>query len=128
MNGISIRGVRNNARIILLNNGGGEEFKIKMDYPDMEKYVCAAKKRYARGWAEDCGFQYYLVNDYESLDKVLQLMKRTSDTPVFLEVDINMDVDSKVIRNIYSENRTKVYSTPGNGLKEVVKRHYQINI
>lgn len=122
MNGISIRGVRNNARIILLNNGGGEEFKIKMDYPDMEKYVCAAKKRYARGWAEDCGFQYYLVNDYESLDKVLQLMKRTSDTPVFLEVDINMDVDSKVIRNIYSENRTKVYSTPGNGLKEVVKK------
>lgn len=27
-NGISIRGIKNNVRIILLNNGGGGEFKI----------------------------------------------------------------------------------------------------
>ncbi len=49
MNGISIRGIKNNVRIILLNNGGGEEFKIKLPYTGMDKFVCAQNKRTAKG-------------------------------------------------------------------------------
>ncbi len=43
MNSISIRGIKNNVRILLVNNNGGIEFKMDSmnDYEFIDKYIAA---------------------------------------------------------------------------------------
>lgn len=106
MNSISIRGVGNNVRIILLNNGGGEEFKIKLPYPqgEMSNFICAQRERTAKGWVESLGFKYYSASTNEQVRDVLREFAQESNTPLFLEIQTDIDKDSKIIRDIYSSN------------------------
>lgn len=122
MNGISIRGLTNNIRIILLNNGGGEEFKIKMNYPDIEEYVCASKQRKAKGWAVDCGFQYYEADNIDSVSYALDKFAEESDRPMFLEITIDMDKDAHLIRELYKQGRNESNEGIVGGIKAVVKK------
>lgn len=122
MNGISISGIKNNVRIILLNNGGGEEFKIKMNYPQMERYICAKKKRYTKGWVEDCGFKYYFAESSIDVENVLNIFARPSEKPLFLEVELDMDKDAEIIKNLYKNNKATESNPVRNRVKsEIVK-------
>jgi 2-succinyl-5-enolpyruvyl-6-hydroxy-3-cyclohexene-1-carboxylate synthase len=103
LNAASIRGIKNNVRIILLNNGGGEEFKIKLPYVDMDKFVCAQCKRNAQGSAESFGFKYFTAQTNVEVEKVLKEFAKPSEKPMFLEVYLDIDNDSKIIRNFYSK-------------------------
>lgn len=122
MNGISIRDLTNNIRIILLNNGGGEEFKIKMNYSDIENYVCASKHRKAKGWAMDCGFQYYYADNIDTVRYVLDEFAKESDAPMFLEIMLDMDMDSQMIRELYMKGRSEAYQGVTGGIKTLLKK------
>ncbi len=113
MNGISIRGIKNNVRIILLNNGGGEEFKIKMPYPqnEMSNYICAQRERTAKGWAESLGFGYYTAKTNDGVRSILKEFAKRSDRPLLLELFLNIDDDAKIIRHIYSSNATNAMTS-----------------
>ncbi len=121
MNAIGMHGVKNNVRIVLLNNGGGEEFKIKMDYPDIEEFVCAENKLCAKGWALECGFSYFTASDYEQTKKILDTFSRPSEKPVFLEIFLDMDTDAQVIREMYHKNRMKHPGQVKQELKSSIK-------
>lgn len=121
MNAISIRGVKNNLRIILCNNGGGEEFKIKLSLPELDEYVCArSNHRVAKGWVESLGFGYYSCNSLIEVENVLNTFAKPSDKPLFLEVMLDMDKDSDIIKKIYSKNRSQS-TTMGKIKNETVK-------
>lgn len=104
MNAIGIREIKNNVRIILLNNGGGEEFKIKLPYDNMDNFICAQNNHTAKGWVESLGFKYYSVSDNDSLEKTLEIFAQESDSPMFLEIFLDIDKDAKIIRDIYLAN------------------------
>lgn len=106
MNALGIRDLKNNLRVILLNNGGGEEFKIKLQLPELDKYVCACSNhRTARGWVESLGFKYFTATNNNELENVLENFAQESDTPMFLEIFLDINKDSEIIRNIYSINK-----------------------
>ena len=121
MNGISIRGIKNNVRIILLNNGGGEEFKIKLPYTGMDKFVCAQNKRTAKGWVESLGFEYFSAASNDEVRDALSIFAQESETPLFLEIFIDIDEDSELIRDIYASN-TNNHSTASVSLKKGITK------
>ena len=97
MNSLGIRHIKNNLRIILINNNGGVEFKLHgEDKEEFNKYISAADHfKTARGWAEDCGFRYlnaYSMSEFIEKSKVLL---EKSDKPVLIEVFIS-DEDEKI--------------------------------
>lgn len=61
--------------IILINNGGGNIFRI-IDGPDkyeeLEPFIETTHETHARGLAESFGAKYQMANDFESLRKVLR--------------------------------------------------------
>lgn len=117
MNALGIRGIKNNLRVILLNNGGGEEFKIKLGLPNLNNYVCACSNhRVAKGWVKSLGFEYYNANTNEEVAHVLERFAKTSDNPLFLELFIDIDKDAEIIRNIYADNK------PALSIKDILKK------
>ena len=67
MNALGIRHIKKNVRIILINNGGGAEFKIMTDAWKEDVHVADfisanGHNGSAKGWAENCGF--YLFFSY----------------------------------------------------------------
>ena len=106
MNAVSIRGIKNNLRIILFNNGGGEEFKIKLNLPKLDKYVCArSSHRTAKGWVESLNFGYYTATNNEEVSLVLDEFAKPSEKPLLLELFIDMEKDAEVIRNTFAMNK-----------------------
>lgn len=117
MNAVSIRGLKGNLRVILFNNGGGEEFKIKLNLPELNNYVCACSShRTAKGWVESLGFEYFNANSNEELSDVLDVFAKPSEKPLFLELFFNIEEDAKIIRDIYSANK------PSPSVKEILKK------
>lgn len=120
MNAAAIQGIKDNVRIILLNNGGGEEFKIKLDYEEMDKYICARRSLSAKGWVESVGYKYFSANDNKSLDEILDVFAKESDTPLFLEIFLDMDKDSEIIKCVYRDN-TSISAVKDSGFMGMVK-------
>lgn len=107
MNSMRIRHVGNNVRILLINNGGGEEFYYNKTWmaPTGDLHTSARHHTKAEGWVKEAGFRYLSANDKESFDKALEeFMSRDSDKPVLLEVFTEMSTDAKVLRDYYESN------------------------
>lgn len=110
MNALGIRHIKNNVRILLINNGGGAEFKImtaswKEDV-HVDKYISAnGHNGNAKGWAENCGFAYLTASDKESFEKVKDTFVSENERPVLLEVFTNGDDEKEAINLLVGTNR-----------------------
>lgn len=110
MNSAGIRGIGNNVRVILLNNGGGSEFHYFMGkgkIPTINKHICAEHKKTAKGWIESLGYQYYSAETKDDVDKIIPLLAKESECPVFVEIFTDMEEDAKLINQLYHNNRIK---------------------
>ena len=90
MNVIGIRHIRNNIRILLVNNGGGVEFKVMTqswkDKVNVNEFISAkGHNSTAEGWARSCGFKYLSVRNKQEFDKVKDIFIAQSDSPIILE-------------------------------------------
>lgn len=107
MNAAALKSIKNNVRIILLNNGGGSEFHFFMGkevIPTIDQFICAKHGCKAEGWIKSLGYDYYSVKNEEELDFVINLMKEDSNNPIFVEVFTDMEDDAKKINKIYKDN------------------------
>lgn len=93
MNAIGNRDVKNNLRIVLVNNNRGEEFSLgPLFAPILDKNspnVAAAGhfKNGAKGWVESCGFEYMSANSKdEFLSKIKDFCNKDCNKPMFFEV------------------------------------------
>ena len=91
MNSLGIRHIKNNVRILLINNGGGAEFKILTrnwrKNINVEKFISAnGHNGSAKGWAENCGFKYLTSSNKQEFLKVKKDFVKESDRPILLEV------------------------------------------
>lgn len=119
MNALSIKGIKKNVRVLLINNGGGAEFHIQPNSdsrPTIDWHIGAAHSRVAEPWARACGFSYYSArNDVELSDALMRLTDEHADTPVFVEAFTDLSGDGRNCLNVYRELERRVSST----LKEI---------
>jgi 2-succinyl-5-enolpyruvyl-6-hydroxy-3-cyclohexene-1-carboxylate synthase len=112
MNALWMNHVRNNLRILLFNNEGGEIFHT---LPGMEKnsksrpYITAEHQTSAQGWAEERGFQYIKVTDADEWADVLPIFTSSEEhpQPMLVEVFTDKDTDTKLLREYYKSLKNK---------------------
>lgn len=110
MNSAGIRGIGNNVRIVLLNNGGGSEFHYfmgKSRIPTINRHICAEHTKTAKGWIESLGYKYYSVGSKEEADRIIPTLTEKTDSPVFVEIFTDMEKDAELINRLYHHNRVK---------------------
>lgn len=90
MNSLGIRHIRNNVRIILINNNGGMEFKYGSSAEkkkSIDRYIAAAGHfKNAEGWALTNGFEYYSIKDSASFQGIKEKLVTDSPKPIIVEV------------------------------------------
>lgn len=100
MNALGIRGLRNNIRVLLVNNNGGVEFKLgKVDSKDANRYIAAGDHfKNAQGWAETCGFKYLSARTEKEFDGAIGKFVALNDKPIILEIFVS-DIDDAAAYN-----------------------------
>ena len=122
MNVCGNRHVGNNVRILLVNNGKGNEFRNYGHYcsilgPDADEYVAAARHYgnksavLVKHYAEDLGYEYLHADTKEDflacIDKFLNPI--IGDKPMFLEVFTDTEGESgaiEIMRSFLNDNKT----------------------
>lgn len=121
INSLGIRHIKNNLRILIINNNGGIEFKYgNEDKKDMDRYIAAANHyKNAKGWAETCGFKYIAVNDMEAFCLASEEFLKISDKPIIIEAFISDDDESEAYHKLIDAN---IEYTTGDKIKKSIKK------
>ena len=114
MNALGIRHIRSNVRILLINNKGGAEFKVMTQHwkeaVSTDKYISACGHNgSAKGWAQNCGFDYFSVSNEEELKQVKGFFLSESVHPILLEVFTEGEEEKRSIEFMLTRNRIKNY-------------------
>lgn len=106
MNSIGIRHIKNNLRIVLVNNNGGIEFKLDgKDVKGKDRFIAAGNHfKNAEGWAKTCGFIYLSAKSKEEFIQVEQALVGQSDSPILLEAFVSDVDEAKAYQEIISKN------------------------
>lgn len=140
MNALGIRHIKNNVRILLINNGGGAEFKIMTrnwkNKLNVDDFISAnGHNGSAKGWAENCGFMYLASNSKEEVIRASRVFTSPSDKPILMEVftrenDEVLAMESFIKANIVNVTEKRLRQILGNivgekgvqFIKNVIKR------
>ena len=122
MNILGNRHIGKNLRILVINNNGGQEFRLYPEFRDkremIDNIIAASghNRGGACGWAKSCGFVYMSASDKsEFLDKIRTFCTGEFDAPVLFEV-FTTDADEKRgLEMMRTFNKTTV---PGAGKKK----------
>lgn len=112
MNALWMSHLRNNVRILLFNNEGGEIFHTLpgMDKTDKSRpFITAEHQTSAKGWAEERGFQYIKVRDDEEWQDALKVFASPEEQkrPMLLEVMTDKSEDTRLLREYYKSVKNK---------------------
>jgi len=121
INSISIRHIKNNLRILIINNAGGVEFKIwGGDHKKIDKYIAAAGHyRNAEGWAKTCGFMYLSARTQQEFEGLVDAFTERSDHPIVFEVFVSDRDEAKAYSDMLANNQTLSLSGKA---KKLIKR------
>lgn len=123
MNSLGIRHIKNNLRILIINNNGGIEFKLNgEDNKETNKFIAAAGHyKKSKGWAEDCGFKYISAINMEEFKNISEEFLAESNKPIVLEAFIS-DLDESVAYKTLIE-ANKILTK-----KEKIKRNLKASV
>ena len=133
MNVIGNRHVGNNVRILLINNGKGNEFR-NYGHPcyflgdEADRYIAAAghygnkSPRLVRDYATDLGYEYLTASNKEEFIKVIDrfLTPEITDKPMLLEVFTETKDESDALEmtcNVITDPKYKIMSSIKNTVK-----------
>lgn len=130
MNSIGNRSLKNNLRILVINNGHGQEFRTyghraAQFGEDTDKYIAAAghygnkSKNLIKHYAEDLGFKYLSADSIESFNDVYKDFITSEDIgmPIIFEVFTDNDDETEATRII-----TGLNGEAGSGAKQLAKQ------
>jgi 2-succinyl-5-enolpyruvyl-6-hydroxy-3-cyclohexene-1-carboxylate synthase len=127
MNALGIRNLKNNIRIVLVNNHGGGEFRLFTHTADSfgdstNRHIAAAGHfgKSAEGWVRNNGFEYLAVKAKKELRDALDFLIKPSDKPVLLEVFTTMSDDSDALETIIKSN---IHISQSDKIKQAIKDH-----
>lgn len=110
MNALGIRHIKNNLRVLLINNGGGAEFKImtrswKYDVK-VENYISAnGHNGSAKGWAENCGFKYLTSSNKNEFEACIKEFISECNQPIIFEVFTKEEDEAFAVEKIIKSNK-----------------------
>lgn len=136
MNVVGNRHVGNNVRILLINNGKGNEFR-NYNHPcyflgeEADQYVAAAghygnkSNKLVRDYAMDLGYEYLTASSKDEFNSVITrfLTPEHTDKPILLEVFTETEDESKALEqtlNIITDPKLKLKSCIKNIAKNVL--------
>ena len=116
MNALGQREIKNNVRIIVVNNNKGVEFRL---HPKVEPYmhdktnvlISAAghNKGGAKGWAESCGFEYMCADTKDAFsNQIKDFCNKDYEKPVLFEVFTNTKDEQEGLNLLQTYNRDKL--------------------
>ncbi|MBR6126975.1 2-succinyl-5-enolpyruvyl-6-hydroxy-3-cyclohexene-1-carboxylate synthase [bacterium] len=133
MNVLGQRDIKNNLRLLVVNNNGGFEFRVKTGAieqnmkNDAEKLISASNhnKGGVRGWAESCNYEYMSARTkQEFMDKIQNFCQNECDKPIIFEVFINVKEEQDGLELMQMSNRDKFEESAINlykNLKNIIK-------
>lgn len=128
MNSLGIRHIKENVRIVLINNNGGVEFKLggkTANNEKIDKYIAAAGHfKNAEGWATTNGFEYYKIIDNQSFNKLKNKLITVSKVPIIFEI-FTSDIDESKAYSLIkkaNDNRSFVQKVVGRMKREIKNR------
>lgn len=111
MNCLGNRHIGNNVRILLINNGRGQEFRnlnsmASILGEDADKYIAAAghfgnkSLQLVKHYAEDLGFEYLSASDKDGFNIVYErfLTSEFTQKPIIFEVFTDTDKESEALK------------------------------
>jgi 2-succinyl-5-enolpyruvyl-6-hydroxy-3-cyclohexene-1-carboxylate synthase len=122
MNSLGIRHLKNNIRILLVNNGCGIEFKLYSHpaYPfgsESDIHIAAAGHNSdAKGWAEANGFKYITASSKEDFLNLREEFISEGGQSIVFEIFTKPEDESDAIKAILTNNRQE------SGLKAIVRK------
>ncbi len=127
MNSLSIRHIKNNARIVLVNNNGGMEFKYGCDTLNknsIDRYIAAAGHfANADGWATSNGFKYIPIKTKEEFFSNVEVLNRPSEAPILMEIFTDDEKENIAYTSIIKANDYRTFSDKVIGkLKNKIKK------
>ena len=127
MNALGIRHIKNNIRVILVNNQGGIEFKYGVGEErgkNIDRYIAAAGHfRDAEGWAITNNFEYHKVETKKEFDKITDRLVSKTENPILIEVCTTDLKESEAMNCISKANDNRSLSEKiSNRLKFEVKK------
>ena len=129
MNVVGNRHVGNNVRLLLINNGKGNEFR-NYRHPcyflgeEADRYVAAAghygnkSRQLVKNYATDIGYEYLVASNKEEFNSVIDrfLTSEITDKPMLLEVFTETDDESNALKQALN-----IVADPACGLKHFLK-------
>lgn len=134
MNAIGIRQLKNNIRIVLVNNHGGCEFRLKSNaagsFGESANRHIAAGGHFgesAEGWVRNNGFEYIPVHTKEDIAQAAERFIQPSERSILMEVFSAMcdDVDALqaiTMQNDLRDKRGKIVSSVKQAMPDALKR------
>lgn len=107
MNSLGIRGIRNNLRIILINNNRGAEFAMygNPNKIDLATFISAeGHNASAEGWCKANNFKYFKAHTKEDIIGFVDDLISPSSQSIIMEVITKSSDEEKALRNILNEN------------------------
>ena len=102
MNALWQTNLPQNLRIILINNGCGEIFRVLPGLPknaDTERFVMASHNTSAKGWTESLGIEYQSAKSTSEIEKCIGLIMQSPKTAL-AEFFTNPSTDESVFNKI----------------------------
>lgn len=120
MNSLGIRGLKNNLRILLINNNGGVEFKLDMSGDkSINRFIAAGDHfKNAKGWAETCGFKYISAYNQKEFEEQKKCFISNSKMPILFEIFVSDVDDAWAYNKIIKSNKD---NSTAEMLKEGIK-------
>lgn len=134
MNALGIRQLKNNIRIVLINNHGGCEFRLKSNAAgsfgeDANRHIAAGGHfgESAEGWVRNNGFDYMPIRTKEDLAQAADQFIQPSERPILMEVFSAMSDDVDALQSITMQNdlrdkRSKVLGSVKQAIPASLKR------
>ena len=129
MNVIGNRHVGNNVRLMLINNGKGNEFR-NYNHPcyflgeEVDRYVAAAghygnkSRQLVKNYATDLGYEYLSASNKDEFNSIIDqfLTPEMTDKPMLLEVFTETDDESEALKQTLN-----IITGPNFKLKHTIK-------
>lgn len=112
MNSIGIRHLRNNVRILLVNNSGGIEFKLSRapgskfgSETDLFTSAGGHNGAGAKGWALSNNFKYIMATTKDEFDGYKDAFVKENDQPILFEIFTTQGEENEAIELITLANK-----------------------
>ena len=138
MNCLGNRHIKNNVRIILVNNGKGNEFHNRgqlwekaFTSDEIDRFGSAAghygnkSPELVKHFAQDLGFDYFCSTNKEEFEKVAPIFTQgeITEKPLFWEIFTNGDDDAlayQMVRSLEENTIAKIKGKVVDGMRDVV--------